>query len=139
MKFRNNVTYFALAILVLISPVSLADAPSVQTLVRTQTSWDGTPLPVYPEGQPEVTILRITIPPGARLPEHLHPVINAGVLLRGQLRVIAGDQTLDLQAGDAIVELVDKWHYGSNPGDTEAEIIVFYAGVEGRAVTVPRD
>lgn len=109
----------------------------VEVLARTGVSWDGEALPPYPDGTPEVAILRITIPPHTSLPEHKHPVINAGVLLKGTLLVVAEDgRTLRLQAGDAIVELVDKWHHGTNDGDTPAEILVFYAGVEGTPVTV---
>ena len=61
----------------------------VQTLVRSGSAWNGTPLPPYPSGKPEITVLRITIPPGMKLPMHIHPVINAGMLIRGQLLVIS--------------------------------------------------
>ncbi len=106
-------------------------------LIKTAKSWDGKLLPPYPRGQPEVSIRRITIPPGARLPMHKHPVINAGVLLRGRLDVVKeGGPTLHLKEGDAIAELVDAWHYGFNPGKTPAEIIVVYAGTPGVPTTV---
>lgn len=106
-------------------------------LVKSTRSWDGQPLMAYPLGQPEVTIRRITIPAGARLESHLHPVINAGVLLRGELTVVAGDgQTLILKAGDAIVELVNKAHYGVNRGTEPAEIVVVYAGAVATPITV---
>jgi len=113
---------------------------SVQVLSRTDSSWDGAKLPGYPTGSPEVTILKITIPPGEKLPLHKHPVINAGVLLRGTLTV-ATDQgrTLHLEAGDPIVEVVDRWHYGTNEGDEPAEIIVFYAGTPGCPITVKEE
>lgn len=115
-------------------------AISVQELANTTSSWDGNALPAYPEGQPEVRLLRITIAPGARLPWHKHPVINVGYLLEGQLMVRARDgSTFRMEAGDSIVELVDEWHYGMNPGDTPAVILVFYAGVEGTPVTVLQD
>ena len=51
----------------------------VEELAKTGSSWDGTALPGYTEGKPEITILRITIPPKQRLPLHYHPVINAGI------------------------------------------------------------
>ncbi len=125
-----------MAILLLTFGRVQAEDVQAQVLAKTSSSWDGTPLPSYPEGKPEVTILRIEIPPGARLPWHRHPVINAGVLLKGQLTVESEDHhTLHLKAGDSIVELVNKWHYGKNEGKTPAEIIVFYAGVEGTPIT----
>ncbi|WP_461833398.1 cupin domain-containing protein [Desulfothermus sp.] len=111
----------------------------VQVLVKTSRSWDGSPLPKYNRGIPKVTILKITIPPNTKLPIHRHPVINAGVLLKGQLTVITEDnKVLHLKAGDPIVEVVNKWHYGKNEGNTPAEIIVFYAGVKGLPITIKK-
>lgn len=107
-----------------------------EVLARSTQSWDGSTLPNYPRALPEISILRIRIPPGTALPMHKHPVINAGVLLSGQLTVVTEDgKTLHLQAGEAIIELVNKWHYGRNDGDTTAEIVVFYAGVGGLPIT----
>ncbi|MBN1471481.1 MAG: cupin domain-containing protein, partial [Syntrophaceae bacterium] len=84
-----------------------------------------------------VTILRIQIPAGAKLDMHYHPVINAGVLLKGELTVIAEDgKQLHLTTGDSIVELVNKKHYGKNEGTETAEIIVFYAGIENKPITI---
>lgn len=109
----------------------------VSELVRSTTSWDGELLPAYPEGQPEITILRILIPAGTRLDTHSHPVINAGVLISGELTVVStGGKTLHLRAGDSIVEVVDTPHYGINEGAVPAEIIVFYAGTAGSPITV---
>mgnify|MGYP000899664948 CR=1 FL=1 len=40
-----------------------------------------------------------------------------------------------LKAGDALIEVVNTWHYGKNSGDTPVEIIVFYAGTADAPVT----
>lgn len=110
----------------------------VKELAKATQSWDGNPLAAYPQDQPEITILRISIPPGTRLDTHSHPVINAGVLTSGQLTVVTTDgKTLHLKAGDAIVEVVNTLHYGVNEGDVPAEIIVFYAGAVGTPITIP--
>lgn len=124
----------------LATPQAFADAavatPTVEVLAKSTTSWDGGNLPAYAEGSPEVLVLKIEIPPGFTLPLHRHPVINAGVLLAGELTVTTEDgSSLHLSAGEAIVEVVDTWHSGRNDGDVPATIIVFYAGIEGLAVT----
>jgi len=109
----------------------------VKELVKTTQSWDGEFLPAYPQGQPEITILRISIPAGTQLDTHSHPVINAGVLISGQLTVVTKDgKTLHLKARDPIVEVVNTLHYGINQGKVPAEIIVFYAGVVDMPITV---
>ena len=132
---------FLCAIWVVFLPASGAwaqasDSVQVEVLTRTTASWDASALPEYPGGQPEVTILRITIPPKAQLPVHEHPVINAGVLISGELTVVTDEETLHLKAGDTIVELVNKRHFGKNDGDEPAVILVFYAGAEGKPITV---
>ncbi len=112
---------------------------TVDVLAKTSSSWDGRDLPDYTKGKPEVTILRITIPQGVQLPLHKHPVINAGILLKGELTVVTEDnKTLHLKAGDSIVEMVNKWHYGKNEGNKPAEIIVFYAGILGTPITIKK-
>lgn len=101
-------------------------------------SWDGTPLPPIGPGQPEVTVLRITIPAGVSLPAHVHPVINAGVLLEGRLQVSsATGDTLTLEAGDGLIELVNTPHQGKSLGPGPARIVVVYVGQEGQPLSVP--
>lgn len=101
----------------------------VDVLAKTDKSWNGTLIPAYPAGQPQITIIRYQFAPGAILPVHKHPVINAGVLLKGELSVKTDrGETLQLKAGDAIVELVDQWHEGRNNGTETAELIIVYAG-----------
>ena len=113
------------------------DSIAAQQLVKTTRSWDGKLLPAYPPGQPEVTIRRIILPAGARLETHSHPVINAGLLVSGQLTVINADgKTLHLKAGDPIVELVNTLHYGINEGRVPAEIVIVYAGAADMPITV---
>ena len=113
------------------------NAVHVDVLAKTSLSWDGSRLPDYLNGTPEVTILKIKVPPGAQLALHKHPVINAGVLLSGELTVVPEDnKTLYLKAGESIVEVVNKWHYGKNEGSKTAEILVFYAGVQDSPITI---
>ncbi|MEJ2195001.1 MAG: cupin domain-containing protein [Ignavibacteriaceae bacterium] len=135
----KTVFYGICFILFLASNVWTQDQNKVQVevLAKTSSSWNGNTLPEYESGTPEVTILKVIIPSNAQLPLHEHPVINAGVLLKGSLMVVTEDNdTLHLKAGDTIVEVVNKWHYGINEGNEPAEIIVFYAGVQDQPITI---
>lgn len=115
------------------------NAVKTDVLAKTSMSWDGIDLPEYAKGKPEITILKIKIPPKTTLPLHKHPVINAGVLLKGTLTVVTEEnEKLHLKAGDSIIEVVNKWHYGINEGNEFAEIIVFYAGVQDSPITVKK-
>ncbi len=109
----------------------------VKVLTKSTHSWNGDPLIPYPQGQPQITILRIRIPAGTTLPLHTHPVINAGVLIKGELTVVTKTgKILQMKAGDPIVEVVNTWHYGKNLGSEPADIIVFYAGTQNSPITL---
>lgn len=116
------------------------DAPYTSlTLAKSSNSWDGSPLPKYPDGTPEIAIVKITIAPGAQLPLHKHDAINAGVLLSGELTVVTEtNEVLHMKPGEALIELVGKWHYGKNEGSIPAEIIVFYASTLNAPLTVSK-
>jgi quercetin dioxygenase-like cupin family protein len=70
---------------------------------------------------------------------HKHPVINAAVVLRGELTVTTDKgKVLHVKAGYPMVEVVNGWHYGANNGTEPVELIAFYAGVKGTPITVPQ-
>ena len=115
------------------------DIPGVKAnvLIKTSKAWNGTMLPAYEAGQPEITIVRYEFAPGASIPMHMHPVINAGVLLKGELTVITkSGEIITLKAGEPLVELFKEWHYGTNNGTETAEFIVVYAGTVGTPLVV---
>lgn len=108
------------------------DGVAVTGVVETSASWDGALLSAYPQGRPQVPILRAPIPPRAALPVHTHALVNAGIILRGELTVIAetgAERTF--RAYEGTVELVGAALYGGKPqrrGDRDGDI---YAGVQG--------
>lgn len=109
----------------------------IEKLLQTEKCWDGADLPAYPLEKPEISILKVSIPPHSKLGLHKHTIINAGVLITGELTVITEhNDTLHMKSGDALSEVVETWHYGINEGDKTAEIIVFYAGTSGIPLSV---
>ena len=104
----------------------------IEILAKTTKSWDGSTIPPYLSGQPEITILKITIPSQAIVDWHNHPVILMGYLLKGELTVESAEgKTVVFKEGDTVVEIVNKLHRGINRGKNPVEIIVFYAGNVG--------
>lgn len=109
------------------------------TLVKSAQSWDGSALPAYPKDAPEISVLKITIPAHTELPLHKHPIINAGYMVKGSLKVVTDEnKTLQLKTGDALIEVVDRWHYGVNEGDEAVEIVVFYAGTKESVYSIKK-
>ena len=127
---------------VLLSQVAIAQEAEtkVEILAKETQTWNGTPLPAYPDGQAEVTIQKYTIPGNATLAWHSHPVINAGYMLSGKLTVVTREgDTLHLEAGDTIIETVDTWHRGLNEHDEAVEILVFYAGIKDTPLAIEEE
>ncbi|WP_127478217.1 cupin domain-containing protein [Sulfurivermis fontis] len=113
--------------LLLLSTAARAQDSAIKTeiLAQASRSWDYNRLPAYPDGAPEISVLRVEVAPGAQLPLHRHPVINAGYLLSGALTVVKeSGETLHLKAGEAVIKVVNTWHYGKNEGDVPAVIVV---------------
>ncbi len=105
--------------------------PKVETLLKTTSSWDGTPYKAYPSGQPEITVLKITIPPHSALKWHTHPIPNAAYVLSGEFTIEKKDGTRKhFTAGEAVTETVDILHRGITE-DQPVTLIVFYAGAPG--------
>ena len=132
--------YSLLAFIALFGWCTAIAEEEVELLLQTDASWDGKTLLSYGEGTPEITILRVVIPSGYQVKTHRHPTINAAVVLSGELTLQAEDgQERVVGAGEAVVEVIEKWHSGTTTSDEPVELIVFYAGVEGQPLTVWRE
>ena len=112
------------------------EAESVE-LLRTCQSWDGADLPDYPQGQPELVAIKYIIPPGKKLNWHHHLVMNHGVLVQGELTIIALDgKTKVMRAGEVVVEMVDTIHHGENRGTEPVVLYMFYLSQKDKPLSV---
>ena len=139
----NKRSFYSLFSLLVVSTFSSVQAQETSTikvekLLETESSWDGQKYLTYPEGTPQLTMLKITIPPNSKLSWHEHAIPNAGYLLNGVLMVEkkANKATHKLIAGDTIAEMVDEAHRGYT-GNEGATILVFYAGKKGIPLSTP--
>jgi quercetin dioxygenase-like cupin family protein len=109
----------------------------VVQVLETTKAWDGIRYTGYPTGQPQVTVLKITIAPNTILPWHQHPMINVAYVLSGHLTVEkrgTGERKV-LHAGQALAETVQTTHRGFTTNEP-VELIVFYAGQVGWPVSI---
>lgn len=117
-----------------------ASAATSEILQKSQSSWNNSPIKQMNLTEPEVTVVRIQIPKGEKLPLHQHPILNVGYLTKGELTVhTEKDEVLVLKAGDPIIEVIDTWHYGESTGNEDAEIVVVYVGNKGDTFTVTKE
>jgi quercetin dioxygenase-like cupin family protein len=106
-------------------------------LLRTSKSWNDVELPDYPQGRPELVAVKYIIPPGKKLGWHHHEAMNHGVLVQGELTIIAQDgQTKVMRAGEVVVEMVDAIHHGENRGTEPVVLYMFYLSQKDMTLTV---
>jgi quercetin dioxygenase-like cupin family protein len=139
---NGGILKFTLVFALFVSSVGFAVAEkatvsdvNVDTLVETTAAWDGTPYNAYPSGQPEITVLKITIAPHSALKWHTHPIPNAAYILSGELTVEKKDGTQKhFVAGQVVTETVDTIHRGIT-GNNATVLIVFYPGTPGKPLS----
>ena len=106
-------------------------------LLRTSQSWNEVELPDYPEGRPELVAVKYIIPPGKKLGWHHHVAMNHGVLVQGELTIIAQDgKTKTMKAGEVVVEMVDAIHHGENRGTEPVVLYMFYLSQKDMPLSV---
>jgi len=107
-------------------------------LAKDTSSWNGKKYTSYPQGTPELTVLKMTIPANTALPWHTHPFPNAGYVLSGQLTIEdkASGKKKTFKAGEAFTESVDDVHRGVT-GKDPAVLVITYAGSPGVATFTP--
>ncbi len=112
----------------------------VTPLLRETTTAAGQPI-VYPNTtSPEVTAVRVIIPPGAETGWHKHPFPCYGYILSGELTVqMEGRDPVHLKGGQALVESVNVLHNGKNTGTEPVELVMIVTGEKGEAFTVKTD
>jgi len=119
--------------------LAMPPGPAVETLIETSETVLGQEI-VYPEGRARITAAIVTVPPGAVLAPHLHPVPLFGYVLQGELIVDYGSEGERIyRAGEALAEAIDWPHQGRNGGRGIVKILVVYAGAEGVPDTEPAE
>jgi quercetin dioxygenase-like cupin family protein len=109
----------------------------VEQILQTTRSWDGVAYSGYPTGQPQLTVLRITVPPNTTLHWHRHPMISVGYVISGELTLEkkeTGERKI-VHAGEALAETVQTTHRGFTMNEP-VELVVFYAGTGGLPLSI---
>lgn len=110
----------------------------IESVLVTEHSWDGVKLAPYPQSQPELSVIKLYIPPNTTLDWHIHSAPNAGYLLDGTLTLenkLSGEKIV-AHAGGALAETLNVAHRGFT-GESGATLIVFYAGTKGLPLSTP--
>jgi len=125
------------SILFIISSCNENNKIYLEVLHKSSETWDGTRIS-YPDGDEQITAVKIILKPNAKLPFHCHPYPTIGYVIAGKVEVEkANGESKTFAKGDVVYELVNSWHRGSNPSMFQkTEIIAFYIGQKDSANTV---
>jgi quercetin dioxygenase-like cupin family protein len=103
----------------------------VKKLLTSTTTSNGDKIKYLKTDHPEVTALTVRIPPGGSTGWHKHPVPVYAYVQEGTLNVALKDgRTFTFKKGDALIEVMNILHNGTNSGSDPVSLIVFYTGAQ---------
>lgn len=108
-------------------------AVSARPVIKTVTAWNGSELGQYLTGPVELTILRVSVPPGASSDWHTNPTPVAVYVMSGELHIEVqgtGERQL-IRTGEGFAEIRDLTNRHGTAGAEGAELVVFFAGSPG--------
>ena len=132
---------WAAGLMLLASSIQAAPQPEIQELFKASRT-PGNRVVAYPQGTPEMRVVRVGLPVGATIPLHTHPSPVVVVVTKGAMtnvRLVDGNEVVSLvRPRDGFLEgHPDEPHYVTNKGSEPAEALVTFASVEGLPNMVP--
>ena len=138
MKFKNIIPFIYLFVGILVLPqYSFAEEKiEIIPLVQSSEGLSGKNFN-YPDGKPELRLLKVIIPAGLQTPIHTHPSPMLIHVTRGRLKHVRGEEINFFKAGDAFIESNNGGaHYIENVGKKTAIIHVGVVSVVGMPTAV---
>ncbi|MEE2696258.1 MAG: cupin domain-containing protein [Cyanobacteriota bacterium] len=116
--------------------------PTIKQVFSGQTTLNDTPIR-YPEGKPELRLIRVELPPGGKIPLHTHPAPmlvyvqaeRSGDLLNTRVQPDGSKLSSVFKPGEAFIEGASEPHFVENTGDTPTIVWVMVASAEGLPTT----
>lgn len=111
----------------------------IEPILKTDTTSIGQKI-VFPDSQnDEVTILKVTIPPGCSTGWHKHENPVFAYVVEGTLNVEL-EQGIKKQfpKNACFAEVINTYHNGFNNGAENVVLIAFYLGEKGKALSSKR-
>ncbi|MDP3641801.1 MAG: cupin domain-containing protein [Bacteroidota bacterium] len=112
----------------------------IKELLRTDTTSIGQKM-TYPKfSDPEVTMLKITIPPGKSTGWHKHNFPVFAYVIKGTLTVELDDhRVIKFKEDSTFAEMMNTYHNGKNMEDSDLEVIAIYLGGKGQKLSIMKE
>ena len=108
----------------------------LEQIIKTDSTSIGQKI-VYPQfSNAEVTILKVTIPPGKSTGWHKHSFPVFAYVQEGTLTVeVENKKAMQFGSNSSFSEVVDVKHNGINNGKVNVVLIAFFMGEKGKSLS----
>ncbi|MEI7423183.1 MAG: cupin domain-containing protein [Prolixibacteraceae bacterium] len=134
--------FLSLTLLVFISLTARSQYSglNIKELLRTDTTSIGQKI-TYPDfAHPEVTMLKITIPPGKSTGWHKHNIPVFAYVVKGTLTVELEDhRVIKFNEESTFAEMRNTYHNGTNREDVDLVLIAIYMGAKGQMLSIKKE
>jgi quercetin dioxygenase-like cupin family protein len=112
----------------------------IEKLLQTDTNSIGQKI-VYPNfSDSEITMSKITIPPGKSTGWHKHSIPVLTYILKGTLTVELGDhRVFKFKENTSFAESINTYHNGTNMEDSDLVVIAIYLGAKGQKLSIMKE
>jgi quercetin dioxygenase-like cupin family protein len=109
----------------------------IKIILKTDTTSIGQKI-LYPDFKnDEVTMAKVTIPPGKSTGWHKHVFPVFGYVIQGTLTVeIENRKPVQYPVNSAFSEVINTLHNGVNNGNEDVILIAFFMGEKGKTLSV---
>jgi quercetin dioxygenase-like cupin family protein len=109
----------------------------LETILKTDTTSIGQKI-VYPTfANDEVSIVKVTLPPGKSTGWHKHFFPVFAYVLKGTLTVeVENKKTLQFPVNSSFSEVINTLHNGVNNGNEDVVLIAFFMGEKDKPLSV---
>jgi len=109
----------------------------IEKMLQTDTNSIGQVIRFPQSKNNEVTILKVTIPPGKSTGWHKHLFPVFAFVQEGTLIVeLQNKKPSNYPAGSTFAEVIDVLHNGKNEGKKDVVLIAFFMGEKGKLLSI---
>ncbi|MEI6142236.1 MAG: cupin domain-containing protein [Mariniphaga sp.] len=113
---------------------------SVEIVQKTDTTSIGQQFVLPNLQNMEVTMAKVTIQPGKSTGWHKHNFAVFAYVAKGHLTVnFENGKTLQFTENSSIAEVVNTYHNGTNNGNEDAVLYVYYLGEKGKPLSIRKE
>lgn len=112
----------------------------IEKILKTDTTSIGQKISYLTTDNPEITILKITIPPGKETGWHKHLFPVFAYVLSGTLSVdLEGGKHVEFTKGSSFAEVINTLHDGKNEGEEDLVLIAIYLGEKDKPLSIKKE